>query len=273
MGTSILRRALRSISDGTLPFKVLNRVCKTQYVPSPEVGMDRYGAQHYPRAGWKSLSTAAKQAWVRFSPLIEKYRVQTVVYVGANTGKTVLALDEAFPKLEFYLIEPAPETFSELVRNTVNRSNMHCIKLAAGSEDDWSDMLVDNFSPASSLLRYEQIALKEFPFLGNQVTVKVQGKRLDDILADCKVTDADLLIIDVQGFEDYVLQGASYTLSSCKVVIIELSLQSLYRGSSTFDSVYQVLVSQGFCLRHVLNPVQGISHQILQIDGAFVREN
>ncbi len=78
--------------------------------------------------------------------------------------------------------------------------------------------------------------------------------------------------MDVQGYENEVLLGAQETLKSCKVVISELSLQALYRGSSTLDSVYQTLVHQGFQLQYLINPMQGVSHQILQIDGIFVRE-
>jgi hypothetical protein len=77
--------------------------------------------------------------------------------------------------------------------------------------------------------------------------------------------------MDVQGYENEVLLGAKETLKSCKAVISELSLQTLYGGSSTFDSVYQVLVHQGFQLQYLLNPMQGKSLQILQIDGIFVR--
>jgi hypothetical protein len=82
----------------------------------------------------------------------------------------------------------------------------------------------------------------------------------------------DLLIIDVQGFEDEVLKGAINSLSKCKAVISELSLQELYIGSSTFDSIYQTLSLINFKMRYFINPLKGASGQIRQIDGVFVRE-
>ena len=81
-----------------------------------------------------------------------------------------------------------------------------------------------------------------------------------------------MLLMDVQGYEDEVLRGAETTLAACKVVVSELSLQALYQGSSTFDSVYQTLAHRGFRLRYLLNPIEGTSRRVLQIDGVFIRE-
>ncbi len=50
---------------------------------------------------------------------------------------------------------------------------MHCLNIAAGSKEEYRQMLVDEFSPASSLLPYEPIALREYSFLGRQHNVKV----------------------------------------------------------------------------------------------------
>ena len=131
-------------------------------------------------------------------------------------------------------------------------------------------MFADDYSPTSSLLPYEPIALQEYPFLGKQVTVKVHVKPFDSILQDHK--GIDLVLVDVQGYQDKVLPGANGIPKSYMVVISELSLQPLYAGSSTFNSVYQFLVRAGFRLRFLTNPMQGEGQQILQIDGVFVRE-
>ncbi len=96
-------------------------------------------------------------------------------------------------------------------------------------------------------------------------------RALDAIVKEEKIADVDLLVMDVQGYEDEVLRGAKETLKSCKIVISELSLQALYKNSSTFDSVYQTLIHQGFLLQYLVNPMQGESRQILQMDGIFVR--
>ncbi len=265
-------RIFKYIRDGTLAFRILNRFSSIKYIPKPDNGINKYMKEHYPGAAWKSWPPFTKEVYVQFAPIFERFKIHTIAYVGAHNGEKALCLNEAFPGREFYLIEPVPEVFQMLLKNTANCKNMHCIEIAAGAEEGLKDMFADEFSEASSLLPYESIALKEFPELGKWVTIKVHVRPLDDILRDYEVKNVDLLLMDVQGYEDKVLEGAKQTLKSCKVVISELSLQSLYAGSSTFDSAYQVLIHKGFRLKYLFSPVKGESQQILQIDGAFVRE-
>ncbi len=271
-GESVLARFVASVRDGTLPFKVLNRLARVQYVPSPQVAIDRYVARHYPGKGWRRLSPAARRVWVQYHPLFQSLAIRTIVYIGANVGATPLALDDAFPGLKFYLLEPVPSTFQELADRTRGRANMHCLNVAAGAAERRQTMYVDAFSPASSLLPHTPLALHEFPFLGARKTTDVCVRPLDAILGDLHAPPVDLLLMDVQGYEDEVLRGAARTLRSCAVVIAELSLQPMYVGSSTFDYAYQALVREGFSLRYLWNPLEGESQQILQVDGVFVRD-
>lgn len=268
----LIYRILTSIKDGSFTFKLLNRFSAIQYVPGPEKEINEYLAKHYPQGeGWRLLSPAGRKIWIQLYPLFQKQEIKVIAYVGAHTGDIALALNEAFPGRDFYLFEPVPLTFDILVEKTKQHRNIHCVNIAAGSKEEQQDMLEDEFSQASSILPYEPIAIREFPFLGRQHSIKVNIKPMDMVMKEYK-TAADLFIIDVQGYENEVLLGARETLESCKVVIIELSLQALYRGSSTFDSVYQFLIQKGFLLHYLINPMQGESRQILQIDGIFVRQ-
>lgn len=236
--------------------------------------IDQYLSIHYPDNNWRSLSKRARKVWVNFHPIFNIYEIHTIAYIGAHIGTTVLALDEAYPAREFYLFEPLPQVFGELLNNTADRPNMHCLNVALGAQEGWADMFVDSYSQASSLLPYEPIAIQELPFLGRQMKrEKVYVRPLDDVLQEGGIDSIDMLIIDVQGYEDRVLQGAKHTLKSCKVVVSELNLQPLYKESATFDSVYQILIREGFILRYLINPMIGKkSLQTLQIDGVFVRE-
>ncbi len=269
---SLFSRLLKAIQDRSFAFKILNRISSIEYVPGPEKEINQYLVKHYPQGEvWQTLSPVGRKTWIQFHPVFDHYKIQVIAYVGANEGTTALALNEVFPDREFFLFEPVPQTFDILVQKTKPFKNMHCLNIAAGEKEDERTMLVDEFSPASSLLPYEPIALQEYPFLGRQHNVNVHVRPLDLVMKKKKIAGVDLLLMDVQGYENEVLLGAKETLKSCKVVISELSLQALYSGSSSFDSVYQTLAQQGFQLRYLINPMQGESHQILQIDGIFVR--
>ena len=269
---AISKRIFKSIQDGSFPIKLLNHISRTKYVPSQEVFIDEFLTEHYSGEEWKKLSLKAKQIWIDLYPVFTQVDIRQITYVGAHDGEVALGIDEAFPSRRFILIEAVPTTFRKLMSRVSSRSNMKCVNVAAGSEDKTVDMFVDDFSAASSILPYTERTIKEFPFLGHGKKMNVRVKPLDGILKEHAVERTDMLILDVQGYEDKVLSGASLTLKACKVVMSELSLQDLYLGTSTFDSVYRLLLGQGFCMRYLVNPIRGSSHAILQIDGIFVRE-
>lgn len=269
----LINRIWHSIREGSFALKLLNRLSSVEYRPGPEKAINEYLSKNYPKGkDWRALSTSGRKTWIQFHPVFVHHEIQTIAYVGANEGATALALNDVFPNREFFLFEPVLQTFDILVEKTKLLKNMHCLNIAVGAKEEEKAMLVDEFSPASSLLPYEPRALEEYPFLGKQTNINVQVRPLDLVMKENKIHGVDLLLMDVQGYEDEVLIGAKETLKSCKVVISELSLQTLYSGSSTFDSVYQALVHQGFQLHYLINPMQGESHQILQIDGIFVRD-
>jgi FkbM family methyltransferase len=268
---SIIVGILKSLKDGRFFIKLLNRFSQTRYVPSPESGLNRFLAEHYPRETWEHLPSDSKQILVQFSPIFTEFEINNIAYVGAHKGEIALAMDKVFPHRNFYLIEPVPVTFQELMGNVSSRPNMKCFNLAVGAEDEELQIFADDFSPASSFLPYKEIAIQEFPFLGQGRKIKVRVKTLDRILEESGASKIDLLIMDVQGYEDRVLEGGMKTIKTCKVIISELTLQEIYVGGSTFNSVYQTLIREGFQLKQFMNPITGISQRILQIDGIFVR--
>jgi FkbM family methyltransferase len=269
---AIPKRILKSIRDGSFPIKLLNRISRTKYLPSQELRIDEFLAEHYSGEGWKKFSLNAKRIWMDLYPVFNQIDIKDITYVGAHNGEVALGMDEAFPLRRFLLIEAVPSTFRQLIDNVSSRPNMRCVNIAAGAKDETVDMFVDDFSAASSILPYSEMAIREFPFLGGGNKTKVEVQPLDGILQEYAVEKTDMLILDVQGYEDKVFSGAPMTLKSCKVVMSELSLQDLYLSSSTFDSVYRHLSDRGFRLRYLLNPIRGSGQMILQIDGIFMRE-
>ena len=57
----------------------------------------------------------------------------------------------------------------------------------------------------------------------------------------------DILQIDVQGAEKFVLEGANKILKKVKAIFIEISInKGFYKGASTFDNLYKLLTKRGF---------------------------
>lgn len=81
--------------------------------------------------------------------------------------------------------------------------------------------------------------------------LQVEMRMLDDLLQEAGVTSIDLLKIDVEGFEKYVLDGASKTLKATACVYIETLERNLVAYKTTISEIHHVLQTYGFQLFHV----------------------
>jgi hypothetical protein len=80
--------------------------------------------------------------------------------------------------------------------------------------------------------------------LNTEETVRIA--RLDDVVTDLELPGEILLKIDVQGYEDRVLNGAVRTISRCSLVLLEVSFVTLYDGQPLFDNIYTMMKNYGF---------------------------
>ena len=79
--------------------------------------------------------------------------------------------------------------------------------------------------------------------------------------------------IDVQGFEDRVLNGGEQTLLRTRVLIVEISFIELYSGQLLFDDLYSVIRNRGFsCVGFEEVSRDRNSGRSLQADAVFVRQ-
>jgi hypothetical protein len=84
---------------------------------------------------------------------------------------------------------------------------------------------------------------------------------------------AAFLKIDVQGYEEPVLRGASQTLRRIRGLQVELSLRPVYEGQTLFLPMLEWITSLGFAPYRFrdafVDPRNGRS---LQVDALFFRE-
>lgn len=157
-----LKRAKNAKMSNTIIIKGLEALRTTRNVlgsPKQVDPVDKLLAINRPGDDWRSWSNLTKRLWLQFHSVVDMCGPNILVYIGANNGKKALALNEAFPGLDLYLIEPVPSTFELLIANTAGRTNIHCVNVALGEYSGHAEMFVDNFSPASSLLHYEDLAI------------------------------------------------------------------------------------------------------------------
>jgi hypothetical protein len=101
--------------------------------------------------------------------------------------------------------------------------------------------------------------------------VKLKQRTLDLVTQD--LAGADLIKIDVQGYELEVLRGGKETLAKAQAVLIELSLIEVNAGAPLLDEALSFMRAAGFVAYDILEihrrPLDGAMNQI---DVLFVRE-
>ncbi|NQW83735.1 MAG: FkbM family methyltransferase [Alcaligenaceae bacterium] len=142
----------------------------------------------------------------------------TVLDVGANIGCTSLLFGDLARKV--YSFEPSPTTYRWLVENVqrAKLNNVETINLGLGKEagtfeltfapNNRSGGFVSNLTSASEGHQVEQITI-------------VRG---DDFISERKIAKVDFIKIDVEGFEQSVIEGLAATIARDQpIVALELN--------------------------------------------------
>jgi hypothetical protein len=112
---------------------------------------------------------------------------------------------------------------------------------------------------------------KEYPGSAELVSeIDVEVVRLDDALSD--VPEIDLLKLDVQGFERWVIAGAPETLARTKMVLIEMNFIRHYSGELGMAGLASLLSETiGFEYHNASLPHRTAEGRAAWFDAVFVR--
>lgn len=177
---------------------------------------------------------------------------QGIIHVGANFGQEISAYRSSGAQICLYF-EPIPEVFEKLKSNLENIPNHYALQeLISDNDDEEVVFNITNNSLSSSMLPLGKHSVL-YPNIKYVNSLKIKTKTLDSIIERqfyTKILDA--LIIDVQGAELKVLNGAKNLLKNqLMYVYAEVSEEPLYQGGCTFDEVTEFLKSYDFRLKNL----------------------
>jgi len=214
-----------------------------------------------------------KERWTTYGWLANE-GIKTVLDIGANTGQFARRIHNLLPDARIYSFEPLSGCYEELKRSLSDVPKFQCFNYALGDETGKHTIYHNDFSLSSSLLPMEQLHKDAFPYTKNAKEEVIEVRRLDTIAESLELADNILIKIDVQGFEDKVILGGEKTIKRAKILIVEISFETLYHGQLLFDGIHSMLKSRGFVFKgseeSLRNPNDGC---ILQSDGIFVRDD
>jgi FkbM family methyltransferase len=200
--------------------------------------------------------------------------INTVIDIGAHIGEFAMKIHAIVPDASIFSFEPLEEPFKQLQTNLGSVPKFRAFHFALGDSNTTEAMRRNEFAPSSSLLPMTEAHKKAFPFTVHETRETVEVRRLDDVAGDLCFQDSILVKIDVQGYEDKVILGGERLIARAKLIIVEVSFQTLYERQPLFDEIYRALRSKGFAysgnLHQLRSPLDG---SMLQADAIFLRES
>ena len=199
--------------------------------------------------------------------------IRTIIDVGANEGQFAQRSLRQFPGAHIVCFEPLPGPSAVLSRWAQGQPRVTVYTCALGEQDAEAEMFVhSDHTPSSSFLKSTALSSQLYPFTSRQAKMIVPVKRLDDVLAEGAPLQTDILVkMDVQGFEGRVIRGGTNVLRRAKACIVEISLDTLYDGQSTFKEIFSELDALSFRYAGNLSQAYSADAHVVYLDAVFLR--
>ena len=202
-------------------------------------------------------------------------KIDHVLDIGASDGVSGTMLRNYGYQGRITSFEPLSAAHFKLIESSKNDPLWTVApRMALGESDRESVINISGSSTSSSILQILPRHLKSTPHAAYQGQETISLRKLDSVWESQVHNDSKsvFLKVDVQGYEDKVLQGASNSIAKIRGLQIELSVIPLYEGQLLFDDLYQQIRRFGFEL-HGLFPVyiDSESGRTLQFDAVFFK--
>lgn len=174
-----------------------------------------------------------------------------LIDVGANIGLvTIEASLIVGSKGKVFSIEPHPKTFNFLKNNIAlnHLTNIEILNIALGERE--------------GTILFSNIKSDDQNSIINQgIGVSVLIQRLENVVTIPRIS---LLKIDTEGYEKFVLLGATKLLKNTECVYFEVSETGAKKYSYLIDEIYDILLDNNFHLFRIVN-----KREILPIEKTY----
>jgi FkbM family methyltransferase len=188
------------------------------------------------------------------SQLLLNLRPKKALHIGASFGQEA-ELYQHFG-IEAWHIEAIPEVFISLKKNLQNLNGQHpvhaCLSRDAGLTTSFN--VANNEGLSSSLLPLGRHK-SEYPSITYEREISVTTESVDSLIQKGIIDpDIDFLLIDAQGAEKLILEGASNFLAQRSLIaaVVETAVVPLYEGGSTYLEVAKILRKHDLHLREAV---------------------
>lgn len=212
--------------------------------------------------------------WDRFPfmPHIRSLGIDLILDVGANTGQYARLVRASGYAGRIVSFEPVQSAYAELEKSAAYDTLWTCYCLALGSTSGKAMINIGQGSNMSSFRVIHSEHAKRHDFARVIGTQSVTVQPLDEVFeAHARGACHILLKMDVQGYEDEVLKGASASMSKIDAIQTEMSIVPTYSNQKEICASIAELNAAGFDLIDISNGFRESNYRLLEADGFFVR--
>jgi FkbM family methyltransferase len=208
--------------------------------------------------------------------LLEHYNIDLVFDIGANKGQYASGIIDAGYKNKIVSFEPLTSAYSVIQAESKKYGNWTVApRCAIGAKNEQIEINISANSVSSTLLNMLDSHVEGAPeskIIGKE---KVQVFPLDEIGTNYTAAAKSVFLkIDVQGFEQEVLKGATAIIEKAKGIEMEISLIPLYENQNwLLPQVLEYMTEKGFIMTSIVPAfTDHKTGKVLQCNGIFFRK-
>ena len=206
---------------------------------------------------------------LRHLPRLE-YRF--VIDGGANRGSFTDAFLQLHRPERLVLVEAIPDLAEKLRAKYAGKSGVSVVSAALSDKNGEAYFEINRSEASSSLLPINPRNTAWFNRdLSVARTVQVPTMALPALMEEQGMRTIDLLKLDIQGAERFVLTGAKAVLDRVRVIYSEVFFEQLYAGAWLFGETTEFLADHGFKLCGLSNIVHASDGDLVQANATFRR--
>jgi FkbM family methyltransferase len=159
---------------------------------------------------------------------LDSHKEIKIFDVGANRGQSILFFNKIFKASTIYAFEASPNVFKKLQQNTINMKHVHVYNLAISDDVEILEFHESILDETSSFTKpyldskWHILKSRVLMVSPNKMykTIQLHTQTLDKFCEEQKITEINLLKIDVEGHELQVLKGSMGLLAKGKIFMI-----------------------------------------------------
>lgn len=241
--------------------------------------MEFFGWKFYKK---KSLDTIFFNRNCIYNILLPNDRV-TIFDIGANIGQSLIEFKNKRPDAVIYSFEPASDNFKKLEVVASGYDNCSIFKFGLGAAEGQMELTLYADTGSNSFIPIDvdsvAVRLHTHPKVNRFLSKEIKTELCKIMTIDlfCKqngIEYIDLIKIDVQGFENDVLDGAKETIAAkkAKIILVEIIFDDQYGGNS-FYNIESRLFEHGYVLYDISHIYKDISVGMTsQVDAVYVQK-